>query len=78
MSDTQIAQHVGVSDKTIAKYREELQASLEVPKMSDRQIAEHVGVSAPTVGKVRKELESTMQIAESPTRTGRDELTATA
>jgi len=35
-SDVQIAEHVGVSDKTVAKYRTELTATSEIPKLTTR------------------------------------------
>lgn len=36
LSDSQIGKHVGVSDKTVAKYRVEMQASSEIPKITTR------------------------------------------
>ena len=36
MSDNQIAEHVGVSDKTVAKYRED--ATSEIPKIKTRTV----------------------------------------
>ncbi len=36
LSDKQIADHCGVSDKTVAKYRAELEATSEIPKSSRR------------------------------------------
>jgi len=36
LSDSQIAVHVGVSDKTIAKYRADLESTSEIPKSNSR------------------------------------------
>jgi len=36
MSDSQIAEHCGVSDKTVAKHRAELEATSEIPKSTRR------------------------------------------
>jgi hypothetical protein len=38
MSDSQIAEHVGVDDKTVAKYRAELVAASELPKIETRTV----------------------------------------
>jgi hypothetical protein len=37
-SDTAIAAHVGVNDKTVAKYRSELSVSSEIPKIETREV----------------------------------------
>lgn len=37
-SDNQIAKHVGVNDKTVAKYRAQLELSSEIPKMRERSV----------------------------------------
>lgn len=36
LSDVQIAAHVGVNDKTVAKYRAELESTSEIPKSDER------------------------------------------
>ena len=36
MSDSQIAEHVGVDHKTVLRYREELESSREIPKIETR------------------------------------------
>lgn len=38
MSDSQIAEYVGVNDKTVGKYREELESSSELPKIDNRTV----------------------------------------
>ena len=38
LSNAQIARHCRVNDKTVAKYREQLEASSEIPKMEERTV----------------------------------------
>lgn len=38
MSDTQIAEHVGVDVKTVGKYRSELESSMEIPEITTRTV----------------------------------------
>jgi hypothetical protein len=38
MSDNAVAKHLGVSDKTVSKYRRELEASSEIPKIDERTV----------------------------------------
>ena len=40
MSNVQVAKHVGVDDKTVARYRAEMQAASEIPSLSSRQGAD--------------------------------------
>lgn len=37
-SDSEIARHVGCSDKTVGKYRKELESSSEIPKIENRTV----------------------------------------
>lgn len=39
-SNVQIATHVGCSDKTVAKYRDELETTSEIPRLSEREGAD--------------------------------------
>ncbi len=38
LSDSQIAEHVGVNDKTVGRYRAELEATSELPKIDTRTV----------------------------------------
>lgn len=38
LSDTKLAEHVGVTDKTVAKYRDKLETSSEIPKIDTREV----------------------------------------
>lgn len=40
MSNAQVAKHVGVDDKTVARYRFEMQAASEIPSLTSRQGAD--------------------------------------
>lgn len=40
MADNLIARHLGVSDKTVKKYREDMESASEIPKVTERQGAD--------------------------------------
>lgn len=62
-SDVILAAHVGVSDKTVATVRAELEATSEIPRLPRREGAD---------GKRRHVTQSTSEIPKSTKRTGRD------
>ncbi len=71
LSDNQIAEHVGVDHKTVAKYRDELDlGNSQVRTGRDGRIIDTSKIG--TTKALEKELESTCQIDKSPARTGRD------
>lgn len=51
-SDNDIARHVGVSDKTVAKYRAEMESTSEIPKSSGR--ADEQSATQPAASRPRK------------------------
>jgi hypothetical protein len=50
-SDSKIAAHVGVSDKTVAKYRQQLEATSEIPKSTARAGADGRTITTANIGK---------------------------
>ncbi len=57
VSDTGIAEHVGVNDKTVAKYRDELQATSEIPKSDIREGRDGRTIDTSNIGKGKPEVE---------------------
>jgi hypothetical protein len=65
-SDSQIARHVGVDHKTVAAWREKLEATWEIPKSPKRAGRDGRTITISKIG-LRKEAQET---AEAPTATG--------
>ena len=57
MSDGKISKHVGVDDKTVAKYRAELQSTSEIPKSSRRTGRDGRTIDTSNIGRPRKRAE---------------------
>jgi hypothetical protein len=54
LSDQKLAAHVGVSDKTVAKYRAELAATSEIPKSTSRTGRDGRTINTSKIGKKRR------------------------
>ena len=68
MSDGQIAEHVGVDHKTVAKVRKELAATREIPKSTNRTGRDGRTINTAKIGrcKRREEEEEALQAEEKP------------
>jgi ParB-like chromosome segregation protein Spo0J len=53
LSDNQIAEHVGVSDKTVTKYRAELESASEIPKVTERTGRDGKTYDTSNIGKAK-------------------------
>jgi len=72
-SNVQVGKIAGVSDKTVAKVRTEMESRSEIPNVSTR--TDSLGRNQPStkpVAKVRTEMESTSEIPRSNARLGAD------
>jgi hypothetical protein len=54
MSDSLIAKHLGVSDKTVTRYRQMLEAAAQIPTMSCRQGADGRTINTANIGRTRR------------------------
>lgn len=70
-ADSKIAEHVGVSVKTVSKYRDQLQTALEIPKVTEREGRDGKTYDTANIGKqsgagdsIRQEAMQRMREAE--------------
>ena len=79
MSDRQIAEYVGVSPPTVARYRTELQSTEKLLQSDTRTGRDGRTIDTSKIGATSSKvgLQSTREIPKSPTRTGRDDFQST-
>ncbi len=58
LSDNQIAEHVGVSDKTVAAWREKLETTSEIPKSTNRKGRDGRRINTANIGRRRRQTNS--------------------
>ncbi len=66
MSDTSIAEHVGVDVKTVGKYRSELVSTMEIPESTSRQGRDGRTINTTNIGKGRDGPAASAKQADKP------------
>ncbi len=66
MSDTAIAEHVGVDHKTVAKYRDKLESTRELPKSTKRKGQDGRTTDTKNIGKGKPESEGAGEEVQQP------------